>query len=255
MTSIPQKACSLCSEIFPETLEYFAQSKYGLRADCRECQRVRARKHYWSDPEKHKADAREYRQTSDGKLKGDEYSKKWRENNPDKVKESKKRDYEKHKDKRKVSMRKNYEKNKPAIIARAREWKKNNPDKVNIDTHKRLARIKGLPFNFNAADWDRCLEYWQYRCAICSREISETYLLAKDHWIPMFDPRPDNPGTVPTNIIPVCHGRKKAKCSGCNENKWRFDAEKWIRSQYPPDEADAIIKRIFDYFEWVKTRE
>lgn len=252
MSSIPQKKCSLCGKSFPETIEYFAKAPYGLRADCRECQRARARKNYWVDPEKRKHEARERRHNPETKAKHNQWQQDWRKNNPDKVKASKKRDYEKNKPKRKATQRRYYESHKPEAIKRAREWDKLHPDKVNIGTHKRLARIKGLPFQFKDADWQRCLSYWNNRCAICGREISETHLLAKDHWIPMYDDRSDNPGTVPTNIIPVCHGRREAKCSGCNESKWRFDPETWIRSQYPPDEADAIIKRILDYFEWLR---
>jgi hypothetical protein len=273
MSSVPSSMpCSKCGVEYPLTSEFFIPAKanrYGLTRQCRKCINQREKERYWDNPDLARSKARnkyknnpeppkqrrkDYYKTPHGKAVHNAWNKEWRKNNPDKVKESKKRDYEKHKDKRKATMRRSYPKNKAAIMARGKEWKKAHPEVVNINTHKRLARKKGLPFQFNNKDWERCLDYWDNRCAICGREISETHLLAKDHWIPMFDKRPDNPGTVPTNIIPVCHGRKQAKCSGCNENKWKFDPEKWIRSQYPPDEADAIIKRIHDYFEWVKTR-
>lgn len=274
MDSIPSHfTCTKCGIEYPLTSEYFKPEKrhtrFGFCTRCRVCRREQERLRYAKNPrhfvEKsqryYKGHAEEVKQkhrtrnasiTPEKRLARNERDKKWRKNNPEKVKAGKKRDYEKHKPKRLATMKRNYAKNKPAIVARARDWKKAHPETVNLGTHKRLARIKGLPFQFNNNDWQRCLNYWDNRCAICGREVSDTHLLAKDHWIPMFDKRPDNPGTVPTNIIPVCHGRKAAKCSGCNENKWKFDPEQWIHSQYPPSEAATIIKRILDYFEWIK---
>ncbi len=68
-----------------------------------------------------------------------------------------------------------------------------------------------------------------------------------DHWIAISDLRPDNPGTVATNMIPLCHG-----ISGCNNKKQNKDPIEWMRQEYGTRKAKPIIARIEAYFEWVR---
>ena len=64
-----------------------------------------------------------------------------------------------------------------------------------------------------------------------------------DHWIPASDPSPDNPGTVPTNIIPLCHG-----IDSCNQSKSNKSAATWLTERYGPRKAAVILTRIEGYF-------
>jgi hypothetical protein len=67
--------------------------------------------------------------------------------------------------------------------------------------------------------------------------------------IPLTDPRPDNPGTVPTNIVPLCHG-----VDGCNLSKSNGDPIEWLTSRYVPRKAKQILARIQAYFDSLKER-
>jgi hypothetical protein len=68
-----------------------------------------------------------------------------------------------------------------------------------------------------------------------------------DHWIALSDPRPDNPGTVPTNIVPLCHG-----IGGCNNRKSNRDPVEFLETEFGVRRARQILTRINAYFAWVK---
>src|SRR5581483_2176482 len=57
-----------------------------------------------------------------------------------------------------------------------------------------VARKRSLPDTFTERDWQRALEYWDYKCAVCGRPRGLWHTLAADHWIPLT--APDCPGTV-----------------------------------------------------------
>lgn len=272
MSSVPlSMPCSKCGVEYPLTTEFFIPAKanrYGLTRQCRKCINQREKERYWNDPELARSKARgkywgdpetfrqrhrDYNKTEVGKKRNRITRNKWRINNPEKTKASKKRDYEKHKPKRKVTQKRYYDGHKQIIIARGRDWKKRNPEQVKADTLKRIIRKRNLPMNYRAADWLTALEYFGHKCAVCGYECSNPHddrVLAQDHWIPMEYKGADNPGTVPTNIIPLCHGK-----GGCNNLKHDFLPDIYLRKYFDDDTANEILKRITDYFEWVKTRE
>lgn len=66
----------------------------------------------------------------------------------------------------------------------------------------------------------------------------------QDHFIALTDTRPNNPGTVPTNIVP--------SCGICNDSKGNKNAAEWLIAKFGKRRAYAILKRIEIYFEWVK---
>lgn len=107
---------------------------------------------------------------------------------------------------------------------------------------KYRARKLSLPDTFSDLDWIHALEYFDGCCAVCGRPQGLWHILAADHWIPLVSP--DCTGTVPTNIIPLCHG-----VGGCNNLKGKQDPEQWLLSRYPYRKAKAIIKRIQTYFD------
>ena len=87
-----------------------------------------------------------------------------------------------------------------------------------------VVRKRSLPHSFTQQDWERALEYWGYRCAVCGRPRGLWHTLAADHWIPLT--HPDCPGTVPTNIIPLCHGE-----GGCNNSKGKKMPDAWLEER------------------------
>lgn len=243
------KRCYKCKQELPATPEYYHRNKTkhdGFTDICKNC-RNKTSKRFGITPENkvckkcgiEKPNTVEYFTLSkDGHpsspcraciaLK----KKEWRKNNPEVVK--------KHKSE-------SAKRNRPAANARGRKHAHKHPEKVNINTHRRLARIHELPFAFTDTDWQRCLKYWGSACCVCGRQVSDELYIAKDHWIALKDDRPDNPGTVPTNIVPLCHTRKGAKW-GCNNKKRDRDPREWLISEYGEQQADAIIARIAAYF-------
>lgn len=252
------RECRTCKQIFPETSEYFAtgkKNKLGLRHECRECKRIRdlnsSRKPEIAASRKLKNKIKFSDPVERNKKR--ESDKRSKAKNPQRTKIQKHESYERNKHKHIEQQHNYYLDNKDKVKTRARNWKAANPEKVNISVHKRLAKKRHLPATLTTSEWHECLDYWDNQCAICGRKPDKQYLLAKEHWIPLADERPNNPGTVAHNIIPVCHGRRKAHVSGCNENKWKHDPEIWIRKTYSPDEAETILKRIYEYLDSKKS--
>lgn len=122
-----------------------------------------------------------------------------------------------------------------------------------IYTSRRAARKLGLPNTFTTADWQRTLGYFNGCCAVCGHPLYDlfgTHTAAADHWIALSDPRPDNPGTVATNIVCLCHGSQ-----GCNNSKKNHPAEKWLIERFGKRRAREILKRIETYFQWVREQD
>lgn len=115
-----------------------------------------------------------------------------------------------------------------------------------VRQHRRRARQLALPNTLTIQQWNTCLEYFEYKCAVCGRSETNKLKLAADHWIALSDVRENNPGTVAANIIPLCHGE-----SGCNNSKLNRDVEEWLQLKYSNDEVKIILKRIKDYFSWL----
>ncbi len=105
----------------------------------------------------------------------------------------------------------------------------------------------GLPCTLTTEDWLLALDYWHHACAICERPRGLWHIIAMDHWIPVSDPRSDNPGTVPENILPLCHG-----IDGCNNSKGNRDASTWLSEKIGTVKAQRKMKQIIEYFNIVK---
>lgn len=116
---------------------------------------------------------------------------------------------------------------------------------------RRRAREYALPQQWNPSDVKRMLDYWNNRCCICGREPSPEYHLAQDHWIAISDPRPNNPGTVPWNMLPLCHA-SSGGTEGCNNLKSSKDPIRWLNERYDFKKATEILVRIEAYFAWAK---
>jgi ribosomal protein L37AE/L43A len=108
-----------------------------------------------------------------------------------------------------------------------------------------VVRKRSLPHAFTQQDWERALEYWGYRCAVCGRPRGLWHTLAADHWIPLT--HPDCPGTVPTNIIPLCHGE-----GGCNNSKGKKMPDAWLEERLGKKEGFQKGVEIDRYFLWLK---
>ena len=106
-------------------------------------------------------------------------------------------------------------------------------------------RGKDLPHNWTEYDWDYACQYFNHCCAVCQRPAGDGRILARDHWYPLSIP--GCPGTVPTNMVPLCHG-----IDGCNNQKSNHDPYQWLVNTYGLIEAKAIMKRIQTFFRTVR---
>lgn len=112
---------------------------------------------------------------------------------------------------------------------------------------RRRAREKGLPATFTHLDEMFANQYWQYGCAVCGRENGFWHVIALDHWIPIVHPL--CPGTVPGNMVPLCHAKKGAppEQRGCNQSKSSNDPLVWLQTMMTPRAAQKKLKAIHTF--------
>jgi hypothetical protein len=180
-----------------------------------------------------------------------EYYRRYREANLERELSRVRRWRKENKDRKREETKRWREANPERARELTRRWRKANPEKAKATKHRRRARERNLPDVFIAQDWQRCLDYWQHRCAACGRPQGLWHVLSPDHWIALSDPRPDNPGTVATNIAPLCFAKKDG-AGGCNNSKGDRDAADWLNSKFGATKAAEILERVSAYFEWVK---
>lgn len=152
----------------------------------------------------------------------------WRIANAETIREWDRKRYQREKDKRQAWHRRYYRDNKNVFRAAG---------------YRRMARKQALPDTFTTADWEYALAYFGGCCAICGRPSGLWHKIVADHWIALDDPRPDNPGTVPANMIPMCHG-----INGCNNSKKSTPPKEWLTRVFGKKKARGIIDRVEEYF-------
>jgi len=260
----PEKARTQARQRYaadPEKMrEYQRENQRQRRAANPERARERRRQRYAADREKGREYARLRRAADREKIreqqrqrraadpeKAREYDRQWRAANPEKMRE-RGRIYGARR--RAANPEKAREQGR---IHNARR-RAANPEKVReqsrINGACRRARKRGLPDTFTAAERQRAIDYFHGCCAICGRQLNDlfhTHTAADDHWIPLTDPRPDNPGTVAVNMIPMCHGE-----NGCNNRKYKRDPVEFVTTEFGKRKAKQILARIEAFFATVR---
>lgn len=150
---------------------------------------------------------------------------------------------ENHKEEQNQKTREWRTKNPDKTAEQNKRWRKENPYQSNLIKERRRTRKRNLPNTFTIQDWNRCLDYFYHQCAVCGRQASPTISLTPDHWIALSDKRPDNPGTVASNIVPLCYG-----AGGCNNRKNNSDVHEWLDKEFGTVIAAEIITRVEAYF-------
>jgi len=114
----------------------------------------------------------------------------------------------------------------------------------------RRSRKREAPYDFTRDDELFMLEYWQYCCAICGGAADFWHWIAFDHWIPLRSP--DTLGTIPANILPLCHAKKGAGTfpglRACNNSKGGKDPVAWLTTRLGARKAAAKLRAIAAYF-------
>jgi hypothetical protein len=222
------KRCTKCNNEYPATHEYFNFSKFGkagLEAQCKKCRHEYYENHKEIILRRTREYAIAHKEEISAKRKA-VYVRKPRKTTPERVKAQKKRYYDANREK---------------IRARQRAKTKNRQAQA-VQKQRRRAAEKQLPNAFTQADWKHALAYFNGCCAICGRPPGLWHTIAADHWIPLKSP--SCPGTIPQNIVPLCHG-----IEGCNNTKASRDPDKWLIEKFGKRKAAKILKRIAAYFE------
>lgn len=241
--STPSYRCSTCGVEKPLTDEFWHKdktSRTGYAYKCKTCALDRSRRWVAENRQRNKDNCNKwyaehqdrvhvYRAENADHDKA--YKRAWRKAHPNLVKQHKSASQKRHRDSANV---------------RARRYGHNHPERVKVFTQKRQARKRSLPDTFTPTDWEHCLAYFHDCCAVCGKPQGLWHKLAMDHWIPLSDPV--CPGTVVTNIVPLCHGE-----GGCNNSKCDRDPLEWLRDKFGPRRAAVIQRAIEAYFESVQS--
>lgn len=231
----------------PATREYFSRNKAkrdGLSTECKYCTHLRKKEYREAHLEQVRHNERtraklRYAVQRDQVLQKNRI---WQINNRDRHLQNRRRRYarnhESERQRRKIKYAKDID------LSRA---------KAQVFAGRRSARKRNLPNLFTLSDWERALSYFNGCCAVCGRQLKDLFgslTAAADHWIPLSDTRSDNPGTVPTNILPLCHGT-----NSCNLRKHTRDPIEFLETEFGKRRAREILKRIAAYFAWVREQD
>lgn len=255
------KRCCNCGQEYPRTSEYFPprkRSKDGLLGRCRTCQSAYSTKHY-EDNKSIYIDRANKRYEAKRESILDRMRAQYRQN-PQKYRDKASKFYHEHRDLLLPIRRKKWAENADKHKDESRKYRENNPvsyrvsiarakakkpelyaESKRVIKHRRRARIRGLPDTLTAQEWQHAVEYFGGCCAICGRPPGLWHKLAADHWVAISDP--SCPGTVATNIVPLCD-----KQDGCNQSKGNKPAEQWLVQTFGKRRAKQILDRIEVYF-------
>lgn len=257
ITQDGNRRCTKCHEWYPDTFEYFykdPQKKTGKNPACKTCNDAQKQNWRKENPDKVLATSRRQQanMTPEQKARQNENSRR-----------ISKEKYWADPGAASRKFKEYYQRTREYHVLRRAKYRKEHPDKI-IETgrksdrkrigtpayiakrHRRVARKIGLPDNFTAQDWQHALKHFDNRCAVCGKVPDFWTVLAPDHWIPLASP--DCIGTVPKNIIPLCHARKDGQGT-CNNQKHNRNAAEWLTSKYGKRKASKILKRIQEYFD------
>lgn len=267
MDIVPQKRCNRCGVVKPLTdFHKLTSASDGHKGDCKVCLNADQLARRNADPIKYALKDKAYRENNKDKVKNSK--KKWTEENAEYIKVKAHQHYIDHKSEKQEYDKKRYVENPEKAKVRSTQWKDNNPDLAKLAERKwkdanpdkilkysqaARTRKKNLPYTLTNQQWEACLSYWDDRCCVCGRKAGFWNLIVKEHWIALADPRPDNPGTVANNILPMCHSINGSHGQGsCNQSKRNRDPVDWLTNKYGKRKASAILKRITAYFEFVE---
>lgn len=131
-----------------------------------------------------------------------------------------------------------YQNNKERESLRKKQWHASHPENGRLNEQKRRLRKRNLIHQFSIEQWQFCLDYWNYKCAICGREDN----LHADHWIPISSS--SCPGTIIDNIIVLC--------ISCNSSKHNKNPVEWLFEKLDDHEARLMLNEIEAYFEYAR---
>jgi hypothetical protein len=220
-TARPTRVCRACGREFPNTLEHFPpRETVNLDAKCREC-------------------ASEYKHGFYIRSGGAEKMR---------------LQYPQDRARRLAANQQYIDRNREKKRSMDREHYRQNKGAYFLNSWRRKARKRALPNDFTEADWQFALSYFNGCCAVCGAAPDLWLTIAADHWIPLNARRADNPGTVPHNIVPLCHSKPGMPVGKkpCNQSKKDKHAAEWLTSTLGKKKAKQIMARIDEFFSKVR---
>jgi hypothetical protein len=126
-----------------------------------------------------------------------------------------------------------------------KRWRMAHPHERRLIEQNREARKRGLPHTWTTPEQAFMLNYWHNACAVCGNSEGLFWIVADDHWIPLA--ASNCPGTVATNMIPLCHGN-----GGCNNSKHKNEPHIWLMRRFGAKKTAKIEQAIDTYFRIVR---
>lgn len=208
------------------------------RADNPEPIRQATRAGWHRNKQKYNRRRRELRQTDPAfRTRVYDQQRKCNARRKDKVRATNRRNYLARRDERIEYQRKWNAANADRMRERAIRYRAANPHKCAALNAKRKSRERELPFDLTEADIAHAVAYWGGACAICKVPFGRLAKLDLDHWQPISSPV--CPGTVPQNMLPLCHK--------CNRRKKDKDPLAWVTRDFGAD-APALLRKIDEFF-------
>jgi hypothetical protein len=275
------KRCWDCKQVLPANPDVFSRNKMnsdGLSGQCKVCATryrranreriIERKKRYYAENSKTINERFKDKTTNDPEFRA-KYLARRKEHyyeHHEEIREKQKLNYKENIEKHRIYRatrkeynseynREYYQRNREQIRQSHQKWYQSNLEENRkrkaIYTNLRRKLKLSLPTNFSLSDWSYALEYFEHKCAICGREANSDGLsMSMDHWIPISDPRPDNLGTVPENIVPLCHG-----LDGCNNSKSNLDPKIWLIRKLGAEAGLAKLAEVEAYFQHLRDRK
>jgi hypothetical protein len=162
-----------------------------------------------------------------------ERARNWRTDNPEKESERKRRHYSFNSDLYKERSL-IWQRNNPEKVAEwSRKWQQNNPERVLLNSHRYLARKRGLPDTLTTEQYEDALAYFGNGCALTGTTVN----LEKEHAIPLSI---GHGGTTFENCYPMANG--------LNQSKGNKNIFEWFEANRQRFElSQERFNRLIDY--------
>ena len=237
------KKCSQCGrELTDEKFNKHKIGKNGLRSECKDCQKVYAKKYRETHIEQAKvANKKWYKDNSE---RASATTRARHLANPEKRKSSHKAWCEANQEKTRAYSEANRERinaasrawenaNPERVKSGKRAWREANPEKTKQYKHLRKALELELPCTLIVTQWEKIKSHFNNSCCYCGKEKP----LEQEHFIPVTS---SGSSYDINNIVPACRS--------CNSSKCKNDFFNWYpRYKHYSKKRETAILKFLNY--------
>ena len=193
------KICFTCKQLLPAIPEYFnrdSQKSDGFRPSCKECRNKKRSEDYAINPEQ--------------RAKAQERAKQWAMENPERHKATNRKNYLKNRENR-IEYSRQWREDNPELYQKqcSGKWQRfsdKQKQQVVASVRNRRARIKHNGGTHTANDIQERLEEQGYMCFYCG------YPLENDYQVDHFYPLAKGGSNDAENLVIACPSCNKSKC-------------------------------------------